>query len=373
LGILTAHQTNGVALDAAWQGPAGGSAVTANTPYETWLHTTLLHIKQHAGHITSATTAFHLAQGMAEPPAFWELLDWTCFMMMMINPLVLGALTPAITQNRATWAAATAMAQGGMMIYQGESGPLQAQMTLAPPPMSAVPGAGSPNSSANSAANAGQPLGGSAASAATGLPTSLVGSLSQLLNPSSSVGQLASAPSMASSMGQLASAPSMASSMASAPLSQMGSTTAGSGGSGAAGADAANWYGAAAGSAPVTATVTSGGTSFGGGGSAAALAMRGPGSWSSTANVANPTQNANDVVFSRIAEARTAMATPATSAGMGSPGMMPPPQRREQSVQDEALDKALETAAALYRGPPSTVPVVTGAAGAHFPIGEEGQ
>jgi hypothetical protein len=51
--------------------------------------------------------------------------------------------------------------------------------------------------------------------------------------------------------------------------------------------------------------------------------------------------------------------------------MPPPPPRRQQSVQDEALDKALETAAALYRGPPSTVPVVTGAAGAYFPAGEE--
>jgi hypothetical protein len=385
LNIMTQQHTNGVQLDAAWQGPAGQSAVLANEPYGAWLQTAAAHVATTAGHITNAATAFHYAQSMAEPPAYWELLDWTCWMLMVLNPLFLGTLTPLILQNRAHWGAATVLAVGGYSVYTADSVPLQTHPPLPVAPMSASPTAsapgvstGTPSSSATTAVGAASPLG----SAATSLPTSLGGAVSQLLSqpssmlsqPGSAMSELTSAPSSLSSVGSMAGLPA---SMASAPMSQMGqlgSPTAGSTTSGTMAGDAANWYGAAGLGAggPVAATLSSGGASvggMGGVGSTAALAMRGPGSWSSTANVAS-TQNANDVVLSRIAEARTAATTPATSAGMGSPGMVPP-ARRDSATQEEALDRALETAAALYRGPPTTVPVVTGAAGAYFPAGEE--
>jgi hypothetical protein len=334
------------------------------------LNTTAVHIATTAGHITNAGQAFEIAKGMAEPPAFWELLDWVCFFLMQLNPLLLGMLTPAITANRAVWGAASAMAQGGMLLYAAESGPLMAQTPVSPAPSPVIPGSpgisgspGAPDSSFAAAVNAAQPLG----NAASGLPSSLSGSLpqllsSQLLSPSSQVGQLASAPE------SIAGLPS---SMAS-PLTSMASPTAGSGGLGSTGADAANWYGASVGAGgPVAATLSSGGASVGGGIGASPLPIRGPGLWS-TPNAANPAQNSNEVVVSRFAEASRLSSMPATSAGMG-PGMVPPASaaRRESSVREQALDKALETATAPYRGPP--LPVVTGADGEYFPVGKEGQ
>jgi PPE family protein len=371
LSILTQQQTNAVQLDAAWQGPAGQSAVLANEPYEAWLKTAAAHVEATALHTATAGSAFEMARGLAEPPAFWEMLDWICYAWMVciqVFPLSAVVLAPLIAQNRATWGAATALAVGGYSMYQVESAPLQSHPPLVSPPMSANLGApgipaatGSPNSSATSAVNAASPVG----SITTALPTSVGSSVSQLLSaPSSLLSQPGSAVSGLSSVGSMAGMPaSMGSSMAASP-------TAGLAGSGTAGGDAASWYGGAAagagaGAAPVTATMSSGGF----GSTAALAAVRGPASWSSTASVASPTQNANEVLFSQT---RPAAATSATSGGMGSPGMVPP-ARRDSNVREDALDKALETAAAQYRGPPSTVPVVTGAAGAYFSAGEEDQ
>jgi hypothetical protein len=98
--------------------------------------------------------------------------------------------------------------------------------------------------------------------------------------------------------------------------------------------------------------------------------IRGPVSWASTAE-ANPTTDPDEAVVSRIAEARAASATPATSAGMGAPGAMVPPGQQASERERERDDK-LAAAAVLYR-PPTDMPVVTGAAGAQFVAGEEGR
>jgi hypothetical protein len=73
-------------------------------------------------------------------------------------------------------------------------------------------------------------------------------------------------------------------------------------------------------------------------------------------------------VVSRVAEARAASATPATSAGMGAPGAMAP--QASASARERERDGTLAAPAVLYR-PPRDLAVVTGVAGAQFVAGEE--
>jgi PPE-repeat protein len=374
VSILGGHQATAGALSTAWTSPTGELAVSANSPYEAWLGEAAGHITAAATQIHAAGAAFDAARGMTRTPGEFWALDFQCWQWMLLNPLLLGMLTPLILANRAMWAAWTISAVTGMANYTSASEPVQSLAPLAAPPVSgtAVP----PNPSIAAGLAGQQPIG-----------RAMQGVAATALQPLSAtaplLSQLWSQPSnaLASSGGQLAQAPAAMTSglaglpsMAQAPMTTLGSPTPGSGGLGSGGAEAGSFFGATPGAGGTVAAALSGGSAGVGGVASTALApMRGPVSWASTANAANPTPDADGVVVSRIAGARAASATPATSAGMGAPGaMMPPTRQASASARERGLNDTLAAAAVLYR-PPRAMPVVTGAAGAQFAAGGEEQ
>jgi hypothetical protein len=368
--ILAGQQANAGVLLTAWASPTGEKAVSANSPYGAWLTEAESQIAAAATQIQAAGAAFDMAQKMTPTPAQFAANNLQYAVLMATN--ILGQNWPAIIANRVEYAVYTIQAVSAMSFYTTESaGTVWALQPLPAPPVAAIPGSVDPSTSAGLAGQA--PLqqamqGG----AATALPS--VGSAAPAAVSATAplVSQLLSQPGSAlmSSGGELAQAPaSMTSGLAGMPA--MASPAAGSGGLGNAGANSGSWLGATpAAAGTVAAALSGGGAGLSGLGGTALAPIRGPVSWASTAE-ANPTTDPDEAVVSRIAEARAASATPATSAGMGAPGAMVPPGQQASERERERDDK-LAAAAVLYR-PPTDMPVVTGAAGAQFVAGEEGR
>jgi PPE-repeat protein len=375
--ILGGQQANAGVLLTAWASPTGEKAVSANSPYGAWLADAQTQIETAAILIQAAGTAFESAKAMTPtPPQFAEN---NAEFAVLVATNILGQNWPFIIANRMEYAAYTTQAVTAYSMYTTESADFMGALQPLPaPPVSAIPSSVDPSIFAGLAGQQpfGQVMQGMAA-----LPS--VGSAAA--QPVSALSQLVSQPSnaVAASAGQLAEAPSSMTpglgalpSMASAPMtSGLGAPTAGSGGLAGTGADSGGWFGGMpAAGGTVAAALSGGGAGVSGLGGAAALApMRGPVSWASTANAANPTagQDADEVVVSRVAEARAASAMPATSTGMGAPGAMAPPaQQASASARERGRDGTLAAPVVLYR-PPRNMPVVTGAAGAQFVAGEE--
>jgi PPE-repeat protein len=371
--ILGGQQANNGVLLTAWASPTGEKAVSANSPYGAWLSEAAAQIETAATQIQAAGAAFDFAKGMTPTPAQFAANNVQFAVLMATN--ILGQNWPAIIANRVEYATYTMQAVTAYSFYSTEStGTVGALQPLAAPPVSATPGALSPSISAGLAGQ--QPFGqatpGTAALPSVG--SAVAPAVSAGLQPLSATSSLLSQPAeaLATSGGELAQAPSAMTSglggLPSAMSSGLGSPAAASG---SAGADPAGWYGAPGAGGTVAAALSGGAAGLSGLGGAVAP-MRGPVSWASTdnADAANPTQEADEVAVSRIAEARGASATPATSAGMGAPGAMMPPGQASGSERERERDDTLASAAVLYR-PPRNMPVVTGAAGAQFVAGEE--
>jgi PPE-repeat protein len=377
--VLDGQQANAGAILTAWAAPTGERAISANSPYEAWLASAVEQLQMAATQIEAAGSAFEFAKAMTPTPAQFA---WNNGMFMfLVATNLLGQNTPAIIENRFEYAMMTISAVGAMSFYSAESAAtVGAIEPLAAAPMSAslVPAdpslatglAGTPIGQAatvaRSAGAAAKSAGAAAKSVSAAAPVA-----SQLGNTlTASDSQLAQAPTtMTSGLGALQE-------MAQAPMtSGLGSQAADASAGTGAGADSGSWLGAGpATGATVAAALSGGGADLSGLGGATSAPVRGPVSWASTTNAANPAGvDAEEVAVSRVAEARSASAMPGTSPGMGSPGaMMPPAQQSSALARERGQSGALGAAGVLYRAP-RNLPVVTGVAGAQFVTGEEGQ
>lgn len=367
--ILDGQQTNTSVLRAAWASPTGERAVSANTPYQVWLTDMASQISAAAHQIYTAGADFAAAR-MATPHPGEFVANWTEFFILLATNF-LGLNTLKIVENRAQYAQLVARTMTAYHTYGSESAAtVQTLPALPSPPVSATP-----DPSIGAQPGARPPMGPAmqgmdavwSAGSAAAQPVATLAQLSA--QPSNALmasgGELASGPSaMTSGLGALPS-------MASAPMtSGLGSPTAGSP---SAGAESGGVLGASAGAATVAAALSGGGAGLSGLSGAAPAPMRGPVSWASRTDAANPTPNTEQVMVSRIAEARAASAAPATSAGMGAPGAMMPPARQESaSMRQRGVNDTLAPAGVVYL-PPRDMPVVTGAAGAQVVAGEEDQ
>lgn len=373
--IMDGQQATAGVLSTAWASPTGESAIAANAPYQAWMTQAAAQMGVAATQISMAGLAFDAAQALTPTPGEFAQNNVEYAWLTATN--LLGQNWPFIFVNRLQYAEYSIRAWTAMGFYTAESaGTVGTIQPLAPPPFSATLAPSNPSIAAGLAGSqsiraltAGGPTPMIPAAPPVGAALQPVGALTSVL---SQPGNLLSQPANAlmSSGGELAQAPSAMTS----GLAGLGSQTAGAGGTGGAGADGGSWIGAtSAAGGTVAASLSGGGAGLSGIGGAVPAAMRGPVSWSSTTNAANPTPNpdGDGVVVSRVAEARAASAAPATSAGMGAPGAtMPPAQQASGPVRERERDGTLAATAVLYR-PPTEMPVVTGAAGARFVAGEE--
>ena len=372
--ILDGQQANAGVLLTAWASPTGEKAIEADSPYGAWLTEAAAQITYAATQIQAAGTAFETAKNMTPTPSqfWWNNLEYG--VLMATN--ILGQNWPFIIVNRVEHTTYTVMAVTAMSSYTLESAATVGTIQpLAAPPVSATPLPADPSISAGLAGL--QPIGQAVSGAVNAVAPSAAGAALQpvsataplLSQPTSALSQLTQAPTAMTS--GLTGLPSMASPM----TSGFGSQSADGTGVTGAGADSGGWFGAMPASGGTVAAALSGGGAGLSGLGGTAAPMRGPVSWASTTNTAKPAAgaDADEVIVSRIAEARAASATPATSASMGAPGtMMPPAQQASASARERGQNSTLSAAAVLYR-PPLKMPVVTGAAGAQFVAGEEGQ
>jgi PPE-repeat protein len=383
--ILDGQQANAGAVLTAWAAPTGERAVSANSPYEAWLAGAMEQIQTAASQIEAAGYAFEHARAMTPTPAQFALNDAE-FVGLLPWSWVPGVL-PVIIHNRMDYSAMTHQAVTAMAHYTTESaatiGAIE-PLSAAPTPASFVPAdpsiasgvAGTPIGPAvsgalsSAVAAAARSSGAAAKSAGAAAPvvSQVASQAGSLLTASDS--ELAQAPTaMTSGLGALQG-------MAQAPMmSGLGSQAANASAGTGAGADSDSWLsGGPASGATVAAALSGGGGDLGGLGGATLAPVRGPVSWASTTNAANPAAvDAEEVSVSRFAEARAGSAMPGAAPGMGSPGaMMPPAQQSSASARERGQSGALGAAGVLYR-PPRNLPVVTGAAGTQFATGEEGQ
>jgi PPE-repeat protein len=366
-GILDGQQANVGVLLTAWASPTGEKAISANAPYQAWLTDMATQITAAAHQITTAAADFAAAR-TATPTPLEFLENWTEFFILVATN-ILGQNTHLITENRVQYAHLVARTMTAYHTYGSES----AATVQTLPPLPAPPLSATPNPSIGAGLAAAQPFG--QAMQGSGALRSVGSAAVQPISATAPlVSQLVSQPSNAlmTSGGELAQAPpAMTSGLTGLPgLGSQGASAAGLGGTGA---DTGGWMGATpAWGSTVAAALSGGGAGISGVGGTALAPMRGPVSWASSANLARPAPgpDAGKVVVSRIAEARAASATPATSAGMGAPGAMAPPA--SASARERGRDGTLAAPAVLYRAP-RDMPVVTGAAGTQFVAGEEDQ
>ena len=272
------------------------------------------------------------------------------------------------TESRRTVGAIEPLAAAPMSASLVPADPSIAAGLAGTPIGSAVSGAvsGAVATAARSAGAAAKSAGAAAKSVGAAAPVA-----SQVGNAlTASDSQLAQAPTaMTSGLGALQE-------MAQAPMtSGLGSQAADAPAGTGARADSGSWLGAGpASGATVAAALSGGGADLSGLGGTTLAPVRGPVSWASTTNAANPAGvDAEEVAVSRFAEARSVSATPGASPGMGSPGaMMPPAQPSSASARERGQSGALGATGVLYRAT-RNLPVVTGVAGAQFVTGEEGQ
>ncbi|OMC13516.1 PPE domain-containing protein [Mycobacterium sp. SP-6446] len=372
--IMDGQEAIAGVLTTAWASPTGESAIAANAPYQAWVAHAAAEMGTAATQISAAAVAFDAAQALTPTPAEFAQNDLQYVVLVSTN--ILGQNWPAIIYNRIEYAEYCIRAWTAMSFYTAESaGTVGAIQPLTPPPFSATLAPTNPSIAAGLAGSqsiraalpAGAPMPMSPAAPAVNAALQPAGALASL-QPGNVLSQPTNA--LLSGGSELAQAPSAMTS----GLTGLGSQTAGAGGTGGPGADGASWIGRApAAGGTVAAALSGGGAGLSGIGAAVPAGMRGPVSWSSTANAASPAPNpdADPVVVSRVAEARAAAVTPATTAGMGAPGaaMQPPAQQASEPARERERDGTL-AAAVLYR-PPTELPVVTGVAGARFVAGEE--
>lgn len=354
------------ALASNWPAPTGELSVLANVPHMLWLATVAGLLTEAAAKITATGEAFELLRAATVTPGQVAENQTEHVALQAANIPALGGLTPWIVANRAMYTTMWVTGVANKASYSAASAAgVQSITPMPPPPPTAAPVSGMGGISAAEKAASGVASDGAAP---LEMMQSIVPSVMQLPQ---SAGQFLSGGGPLQPLSQV---PQQLLGQMSSLSSQFGAFQ--SGGLDALGGAAANWMTATPlAGGPVTASLSgiSGGGGLMGAGTAA---LRSPVSWSSTVNAAAPNA-AEAAPVSRIAEARTATSTPASTSGMGGSGAMMAPlahgagvaaggdseKRESETTTDSGRVSVLSAAAEAFRSS-DAVPTITGSGGA---------